>query len=114
VVEKRTSLLRRMTTFGVRFISGTDAGIAPGEARQIRGRGHRAWPWNRHCACARRCVQQRSWGVRAGPVEGVSSARHDADVIVVDGDLAADLTALRDVRQAVLRGVPASPRSGQS
>lgn len=36
---------------------------------------------------------------------------YDADVIVVDGD-AADLTALRHVRQVVLRGVPASPRSG--
>jgi hypothetical protein len=32
VVERRMSLLRRMTTFGVRFISGADAGIAPSKA----------------------------------------------------------------------------------
>ena len=29
LVQRRMSLLRRMTTFGVRFISGSDAGIAP-------------------------------------------------------------------------------------
>jgi imidazolonepropionase-like amidohydrolase len=39
---------------------------------------------------------------------------YNADLLVVDGDLAADLTALRDVRQVVLRGVPVSPRPGQS
>ncbi len=32
VVERRMSLLRRMTRFGVRFISGADAGIAPSKA----------------------------------------------------------------------------------
>jgi imidazolonepropionase-like amidohydrolase len=38
---------------------------------------------------------------------------YDADVLVVDGDLAA-LTTLRHVRQVVLRGVRVSPPSGQS
>jgi hypothetical protein len=32
VVERRMSLLRRMRTFGVRFVSGADAGIAPSKA----------------------------------------------------------------------------------
>ena len=31
---------------------------------------------------------------------------YDADVLIVGDDLAVDLTALRDVRQVVLRGVP--------
>jgi imidazolonepropionase-like amidohydrolase len=44
----------------------------------------------------------------------VFGAGYDADVLVVDGDLAADITALRHVRQVVLRGVPVSPLSGQT
>ena len=39
---------------------------------------------------------------------------YDADVLVVDGDLTADLTILRHLQQVVLRGVPVSPRPGQS
>jgi N-acetylglucosamine-6-phosphate deacetylase len=39
---------------------------------------------------------------------------YDADVLIVDGDLAADLTALRHVRQVVLRGMPVSPSSAQT
>ncbi len=49
-----------------------------------------------------------------GRSKGRLRRRYDADVIVVDGDLAADLTTLRHVRQVVLRGVRVSPPSGQS
>jgi hypothetical protein len=54
-----------------------------------------------------------SGGDWVGPVEGASSARVRRRVLVVGGGLAADLAALRDVRQVVLRGVPVSARSGQ-
>jgi imidazolonepropionase-like amidohydrolase len=47
-----------------------------------------------------------------GRSKGRLRCGYDADLPVVDGDLAADLTTLRHVRQVVLRGVPVSP--GQS
>jgi imidazolonepropionase-like amidohydrolase len=114
VVEKRMTLLRRMTTFSVRFISGADAGIAPSKAHgryadavielgQVTGTVPALIAASSSAATA----------IGLGRSKGRLRRGYDADVIVVDGDLAADLTALRDVRQVVLRGVPISPQSGQ-
>jgi imidazolonepropionase-like amidohydrolase len=102
-----------MTTFGVRFISGADAGIAPGKAHgryadavielgQVTGTVPALVAASSSAAAA----------IGLGRSKGRLRRRYDA-VIVVDGDLAADLTALH-VRQVVLRGVPVSPRSGQA
>jgi imidazolonepropionase-like amidohydrolase len=74
-IEMRMSILRRMTAFGVRLISGTDAGVAHIKAHGSYADADRAWPGNRNRADARRCLQQRSHGDRARPVEGASSAR---------------------------------------
>ena len=41
--------------------------------------------------------------------KGRLRAGYDADVLVVDGDLAQDVTALRRVRQVVLRGTVRPP-----
>jgi imidazolonepropionase-like amidohydrolase len=114
LVEKRMSLLRRMTTRGVRFISGTDAGIAPSKAHggyadavielgQVTGTVPALVAASTSAAAA----------IGLGRSKGRLRRGYDADVIVVDGDLA-DLTALRHVRQVVLRGMPISPRSGQA
>ena len=114
VVERRMSLLRRMTTFGVRFISGADAGIAPGKAHgkyaeavielgQVTGTVPALVAASSSAAAA----------IGLGQLKGRLRRRYDADLIVVDGDLAADLTAVRNVRQVVLRGVPVPPQSGQ-
>jgi imidazolonepropionase-like amidohydrolase len=109
------SLLRRTTTFGVRFISGADANIAPSKAHgryaeamielgQVTGTVPALVAASSSAAAA--IGLSRSKGrLRRG---------YDADVIVVDGDLAADLTALRHVGRVVLRSVPVSRRPGQS
>ena len=73
-IEMRMSILRRMTAFGVQLISGTDAGIA-----HIKAHGNYADAMielgNRHRVGAPRCLQQRSCGDRARPLEGASPAR---------------------------------------
>jgi imidazolonepropionase-like amidohydrolase len=115
VVERRMSLLRRMTTFGVRFISGDDAGIAPSKAHgsyaeavielgQVTGTVPALVAASSSAAAA----------IGLGRSKGRLRRGYDADVLVVDGDLTADLTILRHVQQVVLRGVPVSPRPGQS
>jgi imidazolonepropionase-like amidohydrolase len=115
VLQKRTSLLRRMVSHGVRLVCGADAGIGPSKA---------------HGKCAEAVIElgqvtgtlpalvAGSSGAAASIGLGRSKGRlrpgYDADVLVVGGDLAADLTALWHVRQVMLRGVPVPPRSRQS
>jgi imidazolonepropionase-like amidohydrolase len=114
-VEMVMSIVRRMTTFGVRFISGDDVGIGRVKAH---GRYAEAVIELGQVTGAVPALVAASSSAAAAIGLGRSKGRlrrgYHADVIVVDGDLAADLTALRRVRQVVLRGVPASPRSGQS
>ena len=115
MLQKRTSLLRRMVSHGVRLVCGADAGIGPSKA---------------HGKCAEAVIElgqvtgtvpalvAGSSGAAASIGLGRSKGRlrpgYDADVLVVGGDLAADLTALWHVRQVMLRGVPVPPRSRQS
>jgi imidazolonepropionase-like amidohydrolase len=114
-LEIRMSALRQMTTFGIRLISGDDAGIGPDKAH---GTYAEAVIELEHATGAVPALVAASSDAAAALGVGRSKGRlrrgYDADVLVVGGDLAADLTALRDVRQVVLRGVPVSPRSEQS
>jgi imidazolonepropionase-like amidohydrolase len=114
-IEMRMSILRRMTAFGVRLISGTDAGIA-----RIKAHGNYAEAvieLGQVTGTVSALVAASSSAASAiglGRSKGHLRRGYDADVLVVGGDLATDLTALRDVRQVVLRGVPVSPPPGQS
>jgi imidazolonepropionase-like amidohydrolase len=114
-IEMLMSIVQRMTAFGVRFISGEDAGIG-----RVKPHGRYADAVIELCQVTGTvpALVAASSGAAAAIGLGRSKGRlrrgYDADVIVVDGDLAAELTALRNVRQVVLRGVPVSPRSGQS
>jgi imidazolonepropionase-like amidohydrolase len=114
-LEIRMLILRKMATFGVRLISGDDAGIGPDKAHgryaeavieleQVTGTVPALVAASSDAAAA----------IGLGRSKGRLRRRYDADLLVVGADLAADLTALRDVRQVVLRGMPVSPRSGQS
>jgi imidazolonepropionase-like amidohydrolase len=114
-LEIRMSALRQMTTFGIRLISGADAGVGPDKAHgtyaeavieleQVTGTVPALVAASSDAASA----------IGLGRSKGRLRRGYDADLIVVDGDLAADLTALRDVRQVVLRGMPVSPWSRQS
>jgi imidazolonepropionase-like amidohydrolase len=115
VVKRRMSLLRRMTTFGVRFISGDDVGIGRVKAH---GRYAEAVIELGQVTGAVPALVAASSSAAAAIGLGRSKGRlrrgYHADVIVGGGDLAADLTILRHVQQVVLRGVPVSPRPGQS
>jgi len=105
IVEIRMSTIRRMHEAGVRFVTGTDGGITPAKA---------------HGTCSRAVVELGSVvqtaealataTSRAADTSGVGAFTGrlrpglEADVLVVEGDLAADLTALGRVRQVVVRG----------
>jgi imidazolonepropionase-like amidohydrolase len=115
LVEMRMSILRHMTTFGVRLISGADAGIAPSKAHgryaeavielgQVTGTLPALVAGSSDAAAA----------IGLGGSKGRLRRGYNADVLIVGGNLAADLTVLRDVRQVVLRGVPVSPPLGQT
>jgi imidazolonepropionase-like amidohydrolase len=114
-LEIRMSALRRMTTFGIQLISGDDAGIGPDKAH---GRYAEAVIELEQVTDTLPALVAASSDAAAAIGLGRSKGRlrrgYDADLLVVGGDLAADLTALRDVRQVVLRGVPVSPRLGQA
>ena len=114
-LEIRMSALRQMTTFGIRLISGADAGVGPDKAHgtyaeavieleQVTGTVPALVAASSDAASA----------IGLGRSKGRLRRGYDADLLVVGGDLAADLTALRDVRQVVLRGMPVSPWSRQS
>ena len=114
-LEIRMSALRQMTTFGIRLISGADAGVGPDKAHgryaeavieleQVTGTVPALVAASSDAAAA----------IGLGRSKGRLRRGYDADLLVVGGDLAADLTALWDVRQVVLRGMPVSPRSRQS
>jgi len=115
LLEIRMSILRQMTTFGIRLISGADSGIGPDKAHGTYAEAvieleHVTGTVPALVAASSDAAAAIGLGRSKGPLR----RGYNADVLVVGGDLAADLTALRDVRQVVLRGVPVSPRSGQS
>jgi imidazolonepropionase-like amidohydrolase len=109
-IEMRMSILRQMKTFGVRFISGDDAGIGPATAH---GRYAEAVIELGQVTGIVPALVAATSGAAAAIGLGGSKGRlrrgHDADVLVVGGDLAADLTALRTVREVLLRGLPVAP-----
>jgi imidazolonepropionase-like amidohydrolase len=106
VVEMRMSTIRRMHEAGVRFVTGTDAGIAPAKA---------------HGTCSHAVVELAAVvpvaealataTSRAADVCGLSASAGrlrpglDADVLIVQGDLSVNFAAaLRDPHQVVVRG----------
>lgn len=105
IVETRMALLARMRDAGVRFVSGTDAGITPPKAHGLFA--------NAVIELARVVGVPESVRTATSVAadvcgladsKGVLRAGFNADVIVVEGDLSRDVTALRKVRQVVLRG----------
>lgn len=105
IVETRMTLIGRMHRAGVRFVSGTDAGIAPPKAHGLFANAvielGKVLTLPEVLATATSgaaevCGLDRS--------KGRLLAGYDADVLVVEGDLSGDVTALRRVRQVVMRG----------
>ncbi|MGN6575909.1 MAG: amidohydrolase family protein [Nocardioides sp.] len=103
--EARMGLIARMHRGGVRLVSGTDAGIAPPKAHGNLAEaitdlaGVTGVP---HALASATVRAAEACGL--GATKGRLAAGIDADLLVVDGDLADDITALRRVRQVVVRG----------
>ena len=109
------SILRRMTAFGVRLISGPDAGVARSKAHgNYSGAVIELGRITGIVSAVVAASSSAPAAIGLGQSKGRLRRGYDADALVVDGDLATDLTALGDVRQVVLRGVPVSRRSAQS
>ena len=105
IVEIRMSTIRRMRGAGVRFVTGTDGGIAPPKAHGTCSGAVVELGSVVHAAEALATATSRAADACSlGTSTGRLRPGLDADVLVVDGDLAADLTALRSVRQVVVRG----------
>ncbi|MEU4287887.1 amidohydrolase family protein [Kribbella sp. NPDC026596] len=107
LIEKRQGLVRRMHGAGVRLVGGADAGIAPNKAHglyveSIVELAAVAGVVDSLAASTSIAAQVCGLGERKGKL----APGYDADLIVVAGDLARDLTGLREVRKVVVRGQP--------
>jgi imidazolonepropionase-like amidohydrolase len=105
IFEARMGLIARMHRAGVLLVSGTDAGITPPKAH-----GNLAEAVTDLAGVIGVTESVATATSRAAQACGLGTAKGrlapgtDADVLVVDGDLAQDITALRRVRGVVVRG----------
>src|SRR6516165_11728736 len=110
MLQARWDFVGRLHRAGVRLVSGTDSGIGPAKR-------HGVLP---HAVCelvaAGLSVAEALATATSGAAEacGVSARKgrlapgYDADLLVVDGDLETDVTALHSPRSVLLRGLPVS------
>ena len=111
MLQARWDFVGRLHQAGVRLVSGVDSGIGPAKR-------HGVLP---HAVCelvtAGLSVTEALATATSGAAEacGVSARKgrlapgYDADLLVVDGDLETDVTALHSLRSVLLRGLPVSP-----
>jgi imidazolonepropionase-like amidohydrolase len=100
--------LRRLHARGVRIVTGIDAGLGPWAAHgnlhlgvlQLEDAGFSST----EAVAAATSEAARVCGL--GHQKGLLRKGYDADLLVVDGDLQTDLTALQRVRLVVLAGEP--------
>ena len=107
LIEKRQNLVRRMHGAGVRLVGGADAGIGPNKAHGLYAESVvelAAVTGVVDSLAASTSIAAQVCGL--GERKGRLAPGYDADLIVVAGDLARDVTGLREVRQVVLRGQP--------
>ena len=112
IVDRREHVIARMNAAGVRFVGGSDAGIAPAKA-------HGRYPTSvidlgRIIGAMPSLVASTSTAAQVcglGDSKGRLRTGYDADLLVVAGDLASDLGLLWQIRQVVLRGATSSPAS---
>jgi len=111
MLQARSDLVGRLHRAGVRLVSGVDSGIGPPKR-------HGVLP---HAVCelvtAGLSVTEALATATSSAAQacGVSARKgrlapgYDADLLVVDGDLETDITALHHPRSVLLRGQPVSP-----
>jgi imidazolonepropionase-like amidohydrolase len=109
--EGRAAQVAELVRGGVTIISGADSGINPGKPHgvlpvavaDLAGCGMPA------PAALASATSAAARGVGLGDRTGRLAAGLDADLLIVDGDPVADLTALRAVRLVVSRGREVAP-----
>jgi len=110
VRETRLTTVRRMHQAGVQFVAGRDSGIAPHMAHGTL-RDSVAFLVEAGATTAQALTAATSRAARACGVDGTKGSLRpgcDADILVVDGDLSADVGRLRDVRAVLRNGRPIS------
>jgi imidazolonepropionase-like amidohydrolase len=111
MLQARRDFVGRLHQAGVRLVSGVDSGIGPAKR-------HGTLPY---AVCelvtAGLSITEALATATSGAAKacGISARKgrlapgYDADLLVVDGDLATDVTALHRPRSVLLRGLPVSP-----
>jgi imidazolonepropionase-like amidohydrolase len=111
MLQARSDFVARLHHAGVRLVSGVDSGIGPAKR-------HGVLPYAVcELVAAGLSVAEALATATSGAAEACRvSARkgrlapgYDADLLVVDGDLEIDVTALHQPRSVLLRGQPVSP-----
>jgi imidazolonepropionase-like amidohydrolase len=118
-LEKRTGRpfgrhLRPMREMGVRLIAGTDAGINNTPHHQyVGGLEHLVTLGFRPAEVLAMATTEAAGALGLGRTTGRLAPRYEADVIVVDGDPATDISALARLRRVIARGQDYVPDSGR-
>jgi imidazolonepropionase-like amidohydrolase len=110
----RVEHVARMRAHGVRLVTGTDAGIGPAKAHGGVGFAvldlvEAGYPVAEALATA---TSGAAYSCGLGPVTGSLRPRLAADLLVVDGDVAAEPEALLRPVAALVRGVQISRSTG--
>ena len=107
MVARRREIMNRMYRGGVRFVTGADSGLA-----DWRAHGQLSTSVEQFVAAGADVVTALAASTSlaadtcgVGERKGRLRAGHDADVLVVDGDLSGDVGRLADVRSVMLGGV---------
>jgi imidazolonepropionase-like amidohydrolase len=108
--EVRLATVRRMHQAGVQFVAGRDSGIAPhmdhGSLRESVAFLVEAGASIAQALAAATSRAAHACGV--ADTKGSLRPGYDADILVVDGDLSADVSRLRYVRAVLRNGRPIS------
>jgi imidazolonepropionase-like amidohydrolase len=112
----RIGMFRRLRDHGVAVVAGVDSGMGPpkrhGNAwRVVADQVEGGWPVAEALASATSLAAE---ACGLGGETGRLAAGHAADVLVVDGDLAEDVTVLGSPREILVRGTRIDSRAGPS
>jgi imidazolonepropionase-like amidohydrolase len=104
--EQRYSTVAAAHAAGVRLISGDDGGITSGKRHGVFAEALLSLHWGGVSVSDALAsgTSAAADGCGVGDRKGRLRAGYDADILVVDGDATADLTALRSVSAVFLRG----------
>ena len=103
-----------MHEMGVRIIAGTDAGVDNTPHHQyVGGLEYLVTLGFRPAEVIAMATTEAAAALGLGAVTGHLAPGYDADLLVVDGDPQADITALRRLRRVIARGRDYLPDSGR-